>query len=81
MLVVFGDYEDPESAAAIAGVMALRERWDGFTYAWRHLPIGELHPSPTAPRWRPRAPPSRSRSGRTTTSCSRVRMRCPCPTS
>ena len=25
--------------------MALRERWDGFTYAWRHLPIGELHPS------------------------------------
>ena len=24
--------------------MALRERWDGFTYAWRHLPIGELHP-------------------------------------
>ena len=25
--------------------MALRERWDGFTYAWRHLPIGELHPN------------------------------------
>ena len=24
--------------------MALRERWDGFTYAWRHLPIGEMHP-------------------------------------
>ena len=23
----------------------LRERWDGFTYAWRHLPIGELHPN------------------------------------
>ena len=32
-------------AAAHRAVMALRERWDGFTYAWRHLPIGELHPN------------------------------------
>ena len=45
VLVVFGDYEDPDSAACDRGVMALRERWDGFTYAWRHLPIGELHPN------------------------------------
>ena len=45
VLVVFGDYEDTESAACDRGVMALRDRWDGFTYAWRHLPIGELHPS------------------------------------
>jgi protein-disulfide isomerase len=45
VLVVFGDYEDPDSAACDRGVMALRERWDGFTYAWRHLPIGERHPS------------------------------------
>ena len=45
VLVVFGDYEDPSSAACDRGVMALRERWDGFTYAWRHLPIGELHPN------------------------------------
>jgi protein-disulfide isomerase len=45
VLVVFGDYEDPDSAACDRAVMALRERWDGFTYAWRHLPIGELHPS------------------------------------
>jgi len=44
-LVLFGDYEDPASAAAHRSVMELRERWDGFTYAWRHLPIGELHPS------------------------------------
>ena len=44
-LVVFGDYEDPESAAADRAIMALRERWDGFIYAWRHLPIGELHPN------------------------------------
>ncbi len=45
VLVLFGDYEDPDSAAAHQGVVALRERWDGFMYAWRHLPIGELHPS------------------------------------
>jgi len=45
VLVVFGDYEDSESAACDRGVMALRDRWDGFTYAWRHLPIGELHPA------------------------------------
>ena len=44
VLVLFGDYEDPDSAAAHRASMALRERWDGFTYAWRHLPIGELHP-------------------------------------
>ncbi len=43
-LVLFGDYEDPDSAAAHRAVIQLRERWDGFVYAWRHLPIGELHP-------------------------------------
>jgi protein-disulfide isomerase len=43
-LVLFGDYEDPESAAADRAIRALRERWDGFTYAWRHLPLGEHHP-------------------------------------
>jgi protein-disulfide isomerase len=45
VLVVFGDYEDPDSAAAHRGVEMLRSRWDGFTYAWRHLPLGELHPN------------------------------------
>jgi protein-disulfide isomerase len=44
VLVLFGDYEDADSAAADRAVQALRERWDGFTYVWRHLPIGELHP-------------------------------------
>ena len=43
VLVLFGDYEDPASAQAHRAVAALRERWDGFTYAWRHLPIAELH--------------------------------------
>ena len=41
---MFGDYEDPGSAAADGAIRALRERWDGFTYAWRHLPLGEHHP-------------------------------------
>jgi protein-disulfide isomerase len=45
VLVVFGDYEDPASAACDRAVMELRSRWDGFTYAWRHLPIGEVHPN------------------------------------
>ena len=45
VLVLFGDYEDPESAEAHRAIMALRERWDGFIYAWRHLPIGEQHPN------------------------------------
>jgi len=45
VLVLFGDYQDADSAAAHRAVEALRARWDGFTYAWRHLPIGELHPN------------------------------------
>jgi protein-disulfide isomerase len=44
VLVLFGDYEDAASAEAHRSVMALRERWNGFTYAWRHLPLGEKHP-------------------------------------
>jgi protein-disulfide isomerase len=39
VLVVFGDYEDPASAECDRAVMAIRDRWDGFTYAWRHLPL------------------------------------------
>jgi protein-disulfide isomerase len=45
VVVVFGDYEDPDSADAWRAVEQLRARWDGFTAAWRHLPIGELHPN------------------------------------
>ena len=41
VLVLFGDYEDPDSAAAHRVLSAL----EGVTYAWRHLPIGELHPN------------------------------------
>src|SRR4051795_9609157 len=44
VLVLFGDYEDPASAEAHRAITELRERWDGFVYAWRHLPIGEQHP-------------------------------------
>jgi len=44
VLVLFGDYEDADTAAAHQAITALRERWDGFIYAWRHLPVGELHP-------------------------------------
>jgi protein-disulfide isomerase len=43
-LVLFGDYEDPDSAAAHRAIEELRARRE-FTYAWRHLPIGELHPN------------------------------------
>ena len=45
VLVLFGDYEDPSSAEAFRAVQLVHARWDGFTYAWRHLPIGELHPA------------------------------------
>jgi protein-disulfide isomerase len=40
-VVMFGDYEDPESAEAWRGLEAIELE---FTRAWRHLPIGELHP-------------------------------------
>lgn len=40
VVVLFGDYEDPESAAAHRALT----RIDGIVYVWRHLPIGELHP-------------------------------------
>jgi protein-disulfide isomerase len=42
VVVVFGDYEDAETALAWRGIVALG---DWFTAAWRHLPIGELHPA------------------------------------
>ena len=41
-VVVFGDYEDAESALAWRGIAGLEL---DLTVAWRHLPIGELHPS------------------------------------
>jgi protein-disulfide isomerase len=41
VVVVFGDYQDPESALAWRGITALEVE---CTVAWRHLPIGELHP-------------------------------------
>jgi protein-disulfide isomerase len=40
VIVVFGDYEDPECAQAWRGIEAIDFE---FTLAWRHLPIGELH--------------------------------------
>ena len=43
VLVLFGDYEDPASAEAHRAIEALGP--GGFTYAWRHLPLAELHPN------------------------------------
>jgi protein-disulfide isomerase len=43
VVVMFGDYEDEESASAWRGIVSLGPEW--FTAAWRHLPIGELHPA------------------------------------
>ena len=42
MLVLFGDYQDPDSAAAHR---AISDLGGDFIYVWRHLPIGELHPN------------------------------------
>jgi protein-disulfide isomerase len=44
VLLAFGDYEDPDTAALQRAVTELRTRWDGFTFAFRHLPLGEHHP-------------------------------------
>ncbi|HEX6020696.1 MAG TPA: DsbA family protein [Solirubrobacter sp.] len=41
VVVLFGDYEDPASAAAHRALAAL----ENIVYVWRHLPIGELHPN------------------------------------
>jgi protein-disulfide isomerase len=41
VLVMFGDYEDPGSAALFREA----EKLEGITLVWRHLPIGELHPN------------------------------------
>jgi Na+:H+ antiporter, NhaA family len=41
-LVLFGDYEDPASAQAHRVITTLQETRT-LTYAWRHLPIAELH--------------------------------------
>jgi protein-disulfide isomerase len=40
VVVLFGDYEDPASAAAHRAISEL-----DVIYVWRHLPIGELHPN------------------------------------
>jgi protein-disulfide isomerase len=45
VLLVFGDYEDPDTAAVQRAVDELRAAWAGFTYAFRHLPLGEHHPN------------------------------------
>src|SRR4051795_741501 len=42
-LVLFGDYQDPESAQAHRAIAGLFDRWPPFPYAWRHLPLGERH--------------------------------------
>src|SRR3954471_21354365 len=42
-LVLFGDYQDPASAEAHRAIAGLLEHWPHFTYAWRHLPLGEQH--------------------------------------
>jgi protein-disulfide isomerase len=41
-LVLFGDYQDPESAQAHHALSTLQETV-AFTYAWRHLPQAERH--------------------------------------
>lgn len=41
VVVMFGDYEDPASAALFREA----EQLEGITLCWRHLPIGELHPN------------------------------------
>jgi hypothetical protein len=43
VVVVFGDYEDEGSALAWHGIAELGFDW--FTAVWRHLPLGEHHPS------------------------------------
>jgi Na+:H+ antiporter, NhaA family len=44
-LVVFGDYQSPDSVDAARDVAALRERFEGeLRVAFRHFPIGDAHP-------------------------------------
>ncbi len=40
VVLIFGDYEDPASAALFREA----EQLEGITLVWRHLPLGELHP-------------------------------------
>jgi protein-disulfide isomerase len=40
VVVIFGDYEDPASAALFREAEALED----VTLVWRHLPLGEVHP-------------------------------------
>jgi hypothetical protein len=44
-------------------------------YVWRHLPLNDVHPNAQLAAEAAEAAPSRARSGRCTTSCSRTRTR------
>ena len=69
-LIMYGDFQCPYCTAAQSIVRRVRSRLDGrLRFAFRHLPLHEVHPMRSAPPRPPRPPPRRGASGRCTTRC------------
>ena len=73
-LVEYGDFECPFCGRATGVVRELRERFgDDLRYVFRHLPLTDVHPTPSWPRAPPRPRAPRAASGSCTTCCSPTR--------
>ena len=71
-LIMFGDYECPQTRDAWPYVERLIERYgDELRLGWRHYPVPRLHPHALRAARRPRPPAPRAASGPTTAGCSR----------
>ena len=74
-VVEYGDFECPFCGRAEPVVRELLSEFGDVRYVWRHLPLSDVHANAQTAAEARRPPPTRGRSGRCTTSCSRTRTR------
>jgi hypothetical protein len=80
-IVEYGDFECPCSGQAESVLRELLAGHGDVRYAWRHLPLNDVHPPMPSSPPRPRKPPSaRARSGRCMTCSCAIRTASSCAT-
>ena len=71
-LIMYGDFQCPYCTAAQSIVARVRKRLDGrLRFAFRHLPLHEVHPDAQRAAEASEAAAAQGRSGRCTTRCTR----------
>ena len=69
-LLEYGDFECPYCGDAAPVIARLLDKLgDELRYVFRHLPLADVHPTPSSRPRRPRPRPRRASSGRCTTGC------------